>query len=304
MKRNSILPSIFFTASLLFLSAGFSFAASGLKIGVAKVKITPEEPTILGGYTHGTSALCNPATDILDDIYCRIMVAEDGAGNREVFLSMDVCVYMESDYYDPYNGMGVWWPKTVPSGTTQRFADAGGVNLNRVFVSATHTHQASEQLADKYIQRIIDGINTAKNNLVDVNVGYTNATYDINVNRRPDFGVHHDLESDKSLVVAIFRDASTNAPVASMVNYSIHNTGIGVGGNGFNKCSSELTGIAMNKIESNYGAGFVSFFIVGFEGDIGPNCYELPGAPYSTVVSIGNTFGQDCTNILNGISVL
>ena len=70
---------------------------------------------------------------------------------------MDVCVYMESDYYDPANGDGVWWPKTVPSGTTQRFADAGGVVLNRVFVSATHTHQASLQLADKYIQRIIDG---------------------------------------------------------------------------------------------------------------------------------------------------
>jgi hypothetical protein len=235
MKRKNILFSIVFTISLFVIAADFSFAASGLKIGVAKVIITPEEPTILGGYTHGTSALCDPSKDILDDIYCRIMVIEDGSGNKEVFLSMDVCVYMESDYYDPYNGVGVWWPKTVPSGTTQRFADAGGVNLNKVFVSATHTHQASEQLAEKYIQRIIDGINTAKNNLVDVNVGYTNTTYDINVNRRPDFGVHHDLECDKSLVVAVFRNASSNVPVASMVNYSIHNTGIGVGGNGFNK---------------------------------------------------------------------
>ena len=137
--------------------------------------------------------------------------------------------------------------------------------LNRVFVSATHTHQASEQLADKYIQRIIDGINTAKNNMVAVNVGYANTTYDLNVNRRPDLGVHPDLECDKSLLVAIFRNASTNAPVASIVNYAIHNTGIGTGASGMiNKCSSELTGIAMNKIESNYGGGFVSLFFQGF----------------------------------------
>ncbi len=302
MKRNIILFIIIFSF-LLFVPVCYSLAASNLKIGVAKVKITPEEPTILAGYLHDSGSLCNPSTDILDDIYCRIMVVEDGSGNREVFLSMDVCVYMESDYYDPYNGIGVWWPKTVPAGTTQRFADAGNVDINKVFVSATHTHQASEQLADKYIQRIIDGINAAKNNMVAVNVGYANTLYDINVNRRPDFGIHPNMECDKSLVVAIFRNASSGIPVASIVNYAIHNTGIGVGGNGYNKCSSELTGIAMNNIESSFGNGFVSLFFQGYLGDVGPNIEGSPGATYSKIVSIGNAFGQDCKNILNNINV-
>lgn len=139
-KRNSILFIVVYTVTFLFVHASVAQVASSLKIGVAKVKITPEEPTILGGYNHGSASLCNPASDILDDIFCRILVAEDGSGNREVFLSMDVCVYMEKDYYDPHNGVGVWWPRTVPSGTTQRFADAGSVGLNKVFVSATHTH--------------------------------------------------------------------------------------------------------------------------------------------------------------------
>jgi len=291
------------TMTLLLAPSSFAQSASSLKIGVAKVRITPEEPTILGGFTHGSASLCNPPSDILDDIYCRILIVEDGSGNREVFLSMDVCVYMENDYYDPYNGVGVVWPKTVPSGTTQRFADAGNVGKNKVFVSATHTHQASEQLADKYIQRIVDGINTAKNNMVFVNVGYANTTYDINVNRRPDFGVHTELECDKSLIVVIFRNTSNNAPVASIVNYAIHNTGIGLGGNGYNKCSSELTGIAMNKIESNYGGSFVSLFFQGFLGDVGLNCDGDNGVEYSKIVSKGNTFGQDCMNVLNGINV-
>jgi len=286
--------------ALVFLPSSYALAVSGLKIGVAKVKITPEEPTILAGYSHGTDAMCYPPSDIFDDIYCRIMVAEDGSGNREVFLSMDVCVYMESDYYDPYNGVGVWWPKTVVQGTTQRFADAGNVGIDRVFVSATHTHQASEHLADKYIQRIVDGINTAKNNMIAVNVGYANTTYNINVNRRPDFGVHPGLECDKSLVLAIFRNASDNTPVASVVNYAVHNTASNIAKN---KCSTELTGYAMNKIESNYGGGFVSLFFQGFEGDVGPNIDGQSYVDYDRSVSAGNTFGQDCTDILNSISV-
>jgi uncharacterized protein YjdB len=300
MKRNSGLFFILCVMALFFLPSSYTLAASGLKIGVAKVKITPEEPTLLGGYSPGADAQCNPPADIVDDIYCRIMVAEDGSGNRELFLSIDVCAYMESDYYDAYISPGIWWPKTVPPGTSQRFADAGSLGLNRVFVSATHTHQASEQLAEKYIQRIVDGINTAKNNMRDVNVGYANTAYNFNVNRRPDYGVHPDLECDKSLVVAIFRNVSDNAPVASIVNYAVHNTATGLN---INQCSTELTGFAMNKIESNYGGGFVSLFFQGFEGDVGPNI-DGPGFDgYSQAVSAGNTFGQDCTNILNGIIV-
>ena len=73
------------------------------------------EPTQLAVYI-GVNSFCYSLTDIFDDINCRIMVAEDGSGNREEFFSMDVCVYMDVYYYEFYNSC-LLWPKTVPAGT-------------------------------------------------------------------------------------------------------------------------------------------------------------------------------------------
>ena len=57
-------------------------------VGVAAVKITPEQPVVLAGYASRTK----PHQSVDTDLYAKALALRDGAGNRAVLVTMDLCI--------------------------------------------------------------------------------------------------------------------------------------------------------------------------------------------------------------------
>jgi len=81
----------------VLLIIGFVLCAPGvtrsdeteLLVGLARVKITPEEPIRMAGYASRNK----PSEGVLTDLYVKAMAFEDGRGERTVLLTADVIGY-------------------------------------------------------------------------------------------------------------------------------------------------------------------------------------------------------------------
>src|SRR5688572_33099629 len=74
------------TGCLVF--ALFPSAAVGeWKAGVARVRITPEEPLWMSGY----AARDKPAEGTLHDLWAKALALDDGHGRRAVLVTLDLC---------------------------------------------------------------------------------------------------------------------------------------------------------------------------------------------------------------------
>ncbi len=83
MSRKSIL-----CACILGIGAvAFGQAASGWKAGVARVKITPEEPMWLAGYASRN----HPMEGVRQDVWAKALAMEDGKGHVGVIVTLDLC---------------------------------------------------------------------------------------------------------------------------------------------------------------------------------------------------------------------
>jgi hypothetical protein len=58
----------------------------GWKVGLARIKITPERPVFLSGYASRNK----PFEKIENDLFAKAMVLEDGAGRRAVLVTTDI----------------------------------------------------------------------------------------------------------------------------------------------------------------------------------------------------------------------
>ena len=82
-------------AALLVLGGTFCAAGSAkseeteLRIGLARAKITPDEPIRLAGYASRTK----PSEGVLADLHAKAGAFEDGRGERAVLLTADVIGY-------------------------------------------------------------------------------------------------------------------------------------------------------------------------------------------------------------------
>ena len=89
MKNRLAIPAL--------LIVSFAFCAPGtarsdeteLRIGLARAKITPEEPIRMAGYASRDK----PSDGVLTDLYAKAMAFEDGRGERAVLLTSDVIGY-------------------------------------------------------------------------------------------------------------------------------------------------------------------------------------------------------------------
>src|SRR5262249_34539559 len=59
---------------------------SGWKAGVARVRITPDQPMWMSGYASRTK----PAEGALHDLWAKALALQDGAGHRTVLVTMDL----------------------------------------------------------------------------------------------------------------------------------------------------------------------------------------------------------------------
>ena len=265
---------------------------STVKMGVGRAKLTPEERTFLWGYSNLDTpqaeqySYCDPKTDILDDTWIKVMVFEDSSSkNRIAFVICDMCTITDGEQ--------------VPEGTYARWAKKAGVSAEQLYVSTTHTHQATGILEEKYIARVDKALEEAVTSLEPVKMGVTITSDDVAVNRRPSLAINETLAFDNSLLLAAFTSVKTGKPVGYLSNIAIHNTSLGNGRLDNAKYNtSELTGNAMAYIEKQMGSGFTSVFINGAYGDAGPNVYGDYQAEYQTIVKRAQELGKKIYKIL------
>jgi len=239
-----------------------------LRAAFAKVAITPEEHTPLQGYDAAAN-IADPAGDVLDDLFARIMMVDDG-NERVVIVSVDSCLTNETPFLPvkPFvEGMSFnYMANTFPEGTKRSWAEAAGIAASGVTVHATHTHSAPAYIGEKYSRRIAARIKEMTEELQPVSIKAAEGESEVSVNRRPHLHHNDALPIDLSLHVVVF-ETEEGAPLGAMVNCAVHPTLLL---NSSARVSSEFVGLAMNALESHYGGPFVSLFIQGFGGDVGP----------------------------------
>jgi len=239
-----------------------------IKASFGKVNISPEEIVSLQGY-HPDKTFANPETDLMDELYARIVILES-ASIRTVIISIDSClsneqlftVFKADGSYQSYTS----FRPTFAEGTYLEWAKAAGVEEEFLSVHATHTHTAPETLNPGLTKKITDKISELAANLIPVKVFSAQGECSISVNRRPLLQHNDTLPIDRSLHMIWF-ESEDGIPLGSMINCAVHPTQLL---NPYSRISSEMVGLAMGAWEQRIGGQFVSLFLQGFSGDVGP----------------------------------
>lgn len=82
-----LLAVLLHAAAALSAAAGPLQAGNAWQVGVARTKITPQQPVWMAGYASRTK----PAEGTLNDLWAKALVLQDPAGQRVVLVSLDLC---------------------------------------------------------------------------------------------------------------------------------------------------------------------------------------------------------------------
>jgi hypothetical protein len=90
------------------------------KIGLASVKITPEEPVRMSGYAGRTE----PFQGVALDLYAKALAIEDHQGQRAVLVTSDL-IGFRADFTEP---------------TCRRISEKTGLHREQILLNSSHTH--------------------------------------------------------------------------------------------------------------------------------------------------------------------
>lgn len=240
-----------------------------LRLGVAKVDITPDWPLPLAGFAVRSGL----SEGVAQPLHLRVALLEsDGPedSNRGLVAAADLLK---------------WGPERVPA-LRAAIANRHGVPEDRILLAATHSHSgplASTRYAPaiglpdpRYLEfldeRLLAAVDEAAANLEPVTIERARGEHHLGVNRRTyrDGLVlplpNPDAPVDPELTYVGFRrpDGSLKA---AFVHYTCHPV-ISTD----NLLSGEFPGVAMSEVERETGAA--SLFLQGFAGDINPRIIE------------------------------
>jgi 6-phosphogluconolactonase/glucosamine-6-phosphate isomerase/deaminase len=238
-----------------------------LRLGVAKVDITPARSLPLAGFVHrqGDSA------GVVHPLYARVFFfeGEDGRMKRRALLvSADL----------------LWWGEDQARKLCERVREIWGIRESSVVFHATHTHsgpQTSTRFSSflgkpdqLYLQeleaKVLDGIGRAARDLESVTVERGQGECHIGINRRRRVGTEIRMAPnergpvDPEVIVVRFRTPARRTK-AILVHYACHPTTTGD-----NLISSEFPGVAMRRVEDELGDGVLAAYLQGCCGDIRP----------------------------------
>jgi neutral ceramidase len=224
-------------------------AISPLRVGAAKVDITPSENELpKNGY------------GVLDRLYARAIVLDNGAATAAL-VTVDAGGIAEP----------LW--QTV----SQSIAKDLGIPATHVLLTATHTHSAGGQRGPDYAQRIVEAVRLARQRLAPARLGYGTGESYINVNRQiidPKTGrwwegPNREGPSDKTVAVVKF-ETLTGDPIAVYYNYAVH----GVITGQLDQVSGDIPGATSRYIEESFDDKVVAVWSNGAGGDQNPIYYQ------------------------------
>jgi hypothetical protein len=268
-----------------------------LKLGTAKVNITPKQPIPLGGLQARVSAGKGYFEGISHPLYARILffrhIDQDGSETPALLVSAELLC---------------WGEERVPQ-LKRKIRDKWGIDESRILFHATHIHSGPQtsSLYSKYLGKfepayveqmenwVLQGVDEAAENMEDVSVERGIGHCRIGLYRRQiqdEFGnlLPRDTAApqDHEMQVISYQTLSGKRK-AILVHYACHPVTTTD-----NFISSEFAGVGMNLIEREVGEGVISAYLQGFCGDINPcNRGSDP-----EVLKLGRRLADDALGIL------
>ena len=223
--------------------------SSALRVGAAKVDVTPAESELPKNYQG-----------ILDHLYSRAIVLESGKTDAAL-ITVDA---------------GVITDETWQAVTRQVQSDLGIPAVN-LFITATHTHSAPMQMPPDYARKIFESVKLAKERLAPARIGYGTGVSFLNVNRniidpktrRWWEGPNYAGPSDKTVAVVKFESLS-GEPIAVYYNYAMHAVTVGQ----LDEVSADYPGTTSKYIEDSFDGKIVAVFSNGAAGDQNPVFFQ------------------------------
>jgi hypothetical protein len=229
---------------------GVTFAQqSGLRVGAAKVDVTP-----------AASALPQNYEGILDHLYSRAIVIDDG------FSSAALITVDAGGVPDPI------WQEVAQSLEREL-----GIPAKNVLLTATHTHSAPRQEAGPYTDKIVESVRLARERMVPARIGYGTGVSYLNVNRNiidPETrrwweGPNYEGPSDKTVAVIKFENLA-GEPIGVYYNYAMHAVTVGQ----LDLVSGDAPGTASKYLEDSFDDKIVALWSSGAAGDQNPIYFQ------------------------------
>lgn len=256
--------------------------------GAAKKKITPGP-----GLLKNLNGLGNlQFSDVLDDIYVRVLLLGDDKQDRILFVVFDLDKVPYPEKYLPALSELTGIPEThitLASIHTHTAPIAGWrptEGPNFILNKPEHVQNATHQYEAFLEQVVREAVAEAMACVQPVRIGWSHGESFVNINRLQDYFVRKDdgtvevrvglgqnpsVPVDRSLFVLKIEDMQ-GRPVACLTNYAVHNCvmiGNHCGEHGGTLLSSDLGGNVSQMIEENY-PGCVALWTSGAAGDVNP----------------------------------
>ncbi|PRX41340.1 neutral/alkaline ceramidase-like enzyme [Planifilum fimeticola] len=238
-----------------------------LKLGTAKIDITPYRPVPLAGFEERTG-ICQGITRPL---YARILVFQhdrEGRKSCALLVSADL----------------IWWDTKRARALRERIARQWDLDASAVILHATHTH-GGPQTSDRFTpslgvpdsdvvrwmeERVLDGVRCAFRDLQPVVLRRGTGQCRIGINRRRQVegsvimapNPEGPVDPEVNVILCLTQNGR---PKAILVHYACHPTTTGE-----NYITSDFPGVAMERMEKQLGDGTLGVFLQGCCGNVRP----------------------------------
>jgi hypothetical protein len=280
----------------LFLASPFASAADpDWKVGLARIKITPERPVMMSGYASRTK----PFEKVNTDLFVKALVLEDRDGHRGVIVTSDL----------------LGFPADVAEPICERIEKKTGLKREQILLNSAHTHagpllglkepskddpisgeklrtvEYTRQLQDK----VVEVVEKAAERLEPARLSWGGGVIDFAMNRReftPDgviLGVNPRGLADRSVPV-LRVDAADGKPLAVLFGAAVHNTTLGPDNM---QISGDYAGFAQTFVEEKVPKA-QALFVLGCAGDANP----YPRGTMELAKKHGAALGEEVCRVL------
>jgi neutral ceramidase len=245
----SVRATIVLVLSFLAAQAFAQTSASPLRVGAAKVDVTPA-PSDLPPSMDG----------ILDRLYSRAIVLDNGSA-RAALITIDI------------GGISNELWESVSTALDSEL----DIPADNVLLTATHTHSAPFRMGAEIADLVVESARQAARGAAPARVGYGTGVSYINVNRNiidPETrrwweGPNYEGPSDKTVAVMEF-EALDGKPIAVYYNYAMHAVTVGQ----LEMISGDAPGRASKYIEDSFDGDIVALWSSGAAGDQNPLYFQ------------------------------
>lgn len=222
---------------------------AALRVGAARVDITPAPEALPENYRG-----------IHDRLYARAIVVDNGT-TRAALVTLDT------------GGI----PSDLWNSVSARTEAELAIPVSQLLLTATHTHSAPRQTQPDYVDKVVQAVAQAAQNLQPAQVAWGTGQSWININRnmvdprtgRWREGPNYEGPSDKTVAVVAFQTPE-GAPIAVYYNYAVH----GVIAGQLDEVSGDIPGATSRYIEESLGDDAVAVWSLGAAGDQNPIFFQ------------------------------